>query len=57
MHRVIPLCSDVRALEVTVLQLSLLYACILSMSGDAREMVFEIPFLARIELCLCFISN
>ena len=47
MHRVIPLCSDVRALEVTVLQLLLLCACILSMSGDAREMVFEIPFLRK----------
>ena len=53
----IPLCSDVRALEVTVLQLLLLYACILSISGDALESPLEIPFLSEIEVCLYSISN
>jgi len=51
---VIQLCGDACALEVTLLQLSLLYARILSMSGDAREMLFEIPFLTIIELLLYF---
>ena len=45
----IQLCGDACALEVTLLQLLLLYARILSMSGDAREMLFEIPFLTIME--------